>query len=317
MKTYLGSTSVDADYPSDTVVAIGNFDGVHLGHQEILAKAFEHSRKLNIPVSVLTFNPHPTMELRPQAPLKLLMTYDEKRNQLAKLGVDFCVEEKFDQEFAATTAQDFFFEILKKRLHAKAIVVGSDFAFGRKREGSTQLLKEYCSQTQTELELVSPVLLDGEPVSSSRVRDYLSRGEVGAAQRLLGSPFFYRGEVIHGDHRGRTIGFPTANMRCEEKFPLLPGVYATTVSWQGKVYPSVTNIGKSPTFHSGENMNLIPLRIETHLLHQNFDLYHEILELRFFEHIRAEKKFESITELTAQIQRDANLAEQLLQSRDI
>jgi riboflavin kinase/FMN adenylyltransferase len=133
------------------------------------------------------------------------------------------------------------------------------------------------------------------------------------AKKYLGHPFFYRGEIVHGDKRGRTIGFPTANMRCEEKFPLIPGVYATSVSWRNKVYQSVTNIGKRPTFQGSNELSSIPLKIETHILDQNFELYGEILEVRFHHRIRDEKKFSSIDELKAQIQSDVILAKKLLQ----
>ena len=243
------------------------------------------------------------------------MTYAEKRLQLEKFGIDFCVEEPFDHEFASTSAHDFFYEILKNRLHAKVVIVGHDFAFGHKREGTLEMFKDFCVQTQTEFELVEPVLIDDKPVSSSRIREGLAQGRLAEAERLLGHPFFYRGEVVHGDKRGRLLGFPTANMRCEEKFPLMPGVYATSVFWRGQVYPSVTNIGKSPTFHQNENLALIPLRIETHLLHQNLELYGEILELRFHDRLREEKKFASVEELKTQIQADSELAESLLSKR--
>jgi riboflavin kinase/FMN adenylyltransferase len=313
MKTYFGSRTIDTQYPTEAVVAIGNFDGVHVGHQSILSRALEYSAKLNLPTVVFTFNPHPTLELRPLASLKLLMTYEEKRHQLEKFGIDFVVEEPFDQVFATTTAHEFFFEILKNRLHAKVVIVGEDFAFGHKREGTIDLLRKYAAETHTVVELMKPVLVDGAPVSSSRIRDELGKGSLDQVERLLGKPFFYRGEIIHGDKRGRTIGFPTANMRCEEKFPLLPGVYATSVFWRNQVFASVTNIGNRPTFHQDElNMHTIPLRIETHLLDQNFDLYGEILEVRFHRRLRDEKKFSSIDELKAQIQADVILAKSIL-----
>jgi len=317
MRTFFNSNATtysDSGYPTGAVVAIGNFDGVHLGHQSILNRAKEFGIKKNLPVVVLTFNPHPTLELRPQTPMKLLMTYEEKRNQLEKLGVDFCIEEPFNAAFAATSAHDFFYEILVKRLHSKVLMVGSDFAFGRKREGNLDLLRKYCDETGVILELAAPVLLDGKVISSSLVREVLSNGQAEEAEKYLGHPFFYRGEVVHGDHRGRTIGFPTANMKCEEKFPLLPGVYATSVFWRGKNYPSVTNIGKRPTFQGTEQLSLIPLKIETHVLDQNFDLYGEILEVSFHHRIREEKKFGSIDELKKQIESDVKLAKSLLHS---
>lgn len=318
MKTFFSSKTISqsSEYPSEAVVAIGNFDGVHLGHQEILRRARKHAGRLGCPVTVFTFNPHPTLELRPESTLRLLMTYAEKRHQLEKLGVEFCVEEPFDADFAATSAHDFFFEILIQRLNAKALVVGADFAFGRKREGNTDLLKKWCADSGLELELVEPLKIDGQPVSSSKIRELLQELKLGQAERLLGHPFFYRGEIVHGDKRGRTIGFPTANMVCEEKFPLPIGVYATSVVWRGREYPSVTNIGRRPTFQTETNVNRIPLRIETHVLDQTFDLYGETLEVRFYQQLRDERKFDGIEALKRQIESDVILARQVLSSRN-
>ena len=310
MQTYFGSQNLDAGYPKETVVAIGNFDGVHLGHQGILNQAKMHAKSRGIPVVCFTFNPHPTLELKPQSNLKLLMTYEEKRNLLAETGVDFCVEESFNAAFASTSAHDFFHEILKNRLHASVVVVGEDFAFGKKREGSISTLEQFCESTKTLLEKVKPVLLKGEPVSSSRIREALAEANLPLANELLGRPFFYRAEIIHGDKRGRTIGFPTANMKCEEKFPLKPGVYATSVFWRDQEYASVTNIGTRPTFE------MTGLKMETHILDRTFDLYGEILEVRFHAPIRAEKKFASIDELKQQIQADTILAKQILSHRN-
>ncbi len=315
MRTFFSShdtQSPGSGYPRETVVAIGNFDGVHLGHQSILQRAQDYGQKLNIPVVIYTFKPHPTLELRPQSPMKLLMTYEEKRHQLENLGIDYCVEEPFNAEFAGTSAHDFIHEILLKRLHAKVLIVGNDFAFGRMREGNTELLEKSCQQAGITLELAQPVLLEGKVISSSLVREALSGGLLADAEKFLGHPFFYRGEVVHGDKRGRIIGFPTANMKCGEKFPLLPGVYATSVYWRGNSYFSVTNIGKRPTFQGTQELSSIPLKIETHILDQNFDLYGEALEVRFHHRIRDEKKFASIDELKIQIQSDVNLAKKLL-----
>jgi len=315
MRTFFSSLdtlTAENAYPLETVVAIGNFDGVHLGHQAILRRAQEYGKKMNLPVVVYTFKPHPTIELRPQSPMRLLMTYEEKRHQLEKLGIDFCIEEPFNAAFASTSADEFIYEILQKRLHARVLIVGKDFTFGRKREGDTALLQSSCKDAGIILELTTPVLLDGKVISSSLVREALSAGQLEDAQKYLGHPFFYRGEIIHGEKRGRTIGFPTANMMCEEKFPLLSGVYATSVFWRGETYPSVTNIGKRPTFQGTSELSTIPLNIETHILDQNFDLYGEILEVRFHHRIRDEKKFTSIDELKAQIQSDVILAKKLM-----
>ncbi|MBC7397488.1 MAG: FAD synthetase family protein, partial [Bdellovibrionales bacterium] len=184
MKTYFGSTNLDTNYPVRAVVAIGNFDGVHLGHQEILKRAFAHAKQLACPVVCFTFNPHPTFELRPESLLKLLMTYEEKRKTLAGFGVPFCVEEKFDPDFAHTTAPKFFHEILKSRLHAEAIVVGGNFAFGKAREGTIDVLARFCQETHTALDIVPAFLVNEAPVSSSRIRQALSSGELELAEQL-------------------------------------------------------------------------------------------------------------------------------------
>jgi len=310
MKTLFGSDQASSGFPPCSVVALGNFDGVHLGHQAILKAAREQAARLGLPLVCFTFNPHPTLELRPESNLKLLMTYDEKRRILEQEGVGFCVEERFTPEFAKTPARDFFYGILRDRIHAKVIVVGTNFSFGRNREGSIERLREFCSESGIELHAIEPVPFEGSPVSSSRIRKELSEGRVAGAARMLGRPFFYRAEVVHGDKRGRTVGFPTANMRCEEKFPLKTGVYATSVLWRGVEYPAVTNIGVRPTFDSAG------LRVETHILDQTFDLYGEILEVRFHERIRDEQRFTAIDALKAQISADVKLARNLLSSRN-
>ncbi len=310
MKTYFGSQFLDADFPPQTVVALGNFDGVHLGHQAILGRALEDSRTLGHPVVAFTFKPHPTIELKPESDLRLLMTYDEKRIRLQGLGVDYCIEEPFNSTFASLSAKKFFDRILLGRARARVIVVGENFTFGRNREGTIPVLKEFCDAAGVTLRALPPVEVEGLPVSSSRIRSALSEGQVRVASELLGRPFFYKAEVVHGDKRGRTIGFPTANMKCDTKFPLRSGVYATTVFWQGKIYPSVTNLGTRPTFDSSE------LRMETHLLHEDLELYGEILEVSFHERIRDERKFGSLEELKHQIRADTELAGHLLSSRN-
>jgi riboflavin kinase/FMN adenylyltransferase len=310
MKTFFGSKSLDTTFPKNTVVALGNFDGVHMGHQAILTQAFEFSKTRGFPVVCFTFRPHPTLELKPQSNLKLLMTYDEKRIWLQKLGVDFCVEEPFNAEFSATSAHDFFFEILLNRLNARVIVVGDNFNFGRNREGNIQVLKNFCDQSGIQLFAVNPVEMKGAPVSSSRIRDALAAGNVELAAELLGRPFFYQAEVVHGDKRGRTLGFPTANMKCEAKFPLKAGVYATSVNWRNKTYRAITNLGTRPTFDSTE------LKMETHILNEDLELYGEVLLVNFHNRIRDEKKFASVQELKAQIESDVILAAKLLSSRN-
>jgi riboflavin kinase/FMN adenylyltransferase len=178
------------------------------------------------------------------------------------------------------------------------------------------MLQKWCDENGVLLDRVPPFKIKGQAVSSSKIREFLLESKLGDAEAMLGHPFFYRGEIVHGDKRGRTIGFPTANMNCAEKFPLPIGVYATSVVWHGKEFPSVTNIGRRPTFTGQQNVNLIPVKIETHILDQTLDLYGEVLEVRFYQRLREEKKFDGIDALKTQIQSDVILARQVLSSRN-
>lgn len=289
---------------------LGNFDGVHRGHQKLYGLARAAAADRNLPVTALTFRPHPTEHFKPESNLKLLMTYDEKIESLGKIGVDRVVEIPFNQDLASVSAQEFYERILKKELRAEVVVVGTDFRFGTGRQGTSQLLQDWCQRDGLQL-IVAPELMDGGvPISSSRIRSLLLANNVEEAARLLGRPFFYRGEVIHGDKRGRTIGFPTANMRCAEKFPLASGVYVTTTLWRGASFLSVTNIGTRPTFSAeGSRSGEIPIRIETHVLdHTELELYGEHLEVQFVAHLRPEKKFTGVGELVEQIHADVAAA---------
>jgi riboflavin kinase / FMN adenylyltransferase len=294
---------------SPTVLMLGNFDGVHRGHQKLYGLARAAAADRNLPVTALTFRPHPTEHFRPESNLKLLMTYEEKLECLSKIGVDRVVEIPFNQDLAAVSAQEFYERILKKELRAEVIVVGTDFRFGTGRQGTSQLLQDWCQRDGLQL-IVAPELMEGGvAISSSRIRSLLMAHDVKEAGRLLGRPFFYRGEVIHGDKRGRTLGFPTANMRCAEKFPLATGVYVTTTLWRGASYPSVTNIGTRPTFTdvagAEGSKGEIPIRIETHVLDRtDLELYGAELEVQFHSYLRGEKKFSGIEELVEQIRSD-------------
>jgi riboflavin kinase / FMN adenylyltransferase len=296
------------------VVTIGNFDGVHLGHQEIIRLAIEKARARGGTAVVYTFRPHPQVALRPEANVQLLSTYDEKLEILEGLGVDVVIEEPFSREFSNTKPEQFFSEVLLRRLSTEAIVVGYDFAFGAQREGHLQALETFCKSARVELTVVQPRRIGDEVVSSSRIRQYLKSGDPAGAARLMGRSFSYRGTVVRGDARGRTIGFPTANLKLDDKLILPHGVYATLSACEsvfpGKILPSVTNIGVRPTFAEGS----APL-VETHILDTTADLYGRTLDVRFVARLREEKKFPSFDELKAQIRRDADAARALLSKR--
>lgn len=288
-----------------SVVTLGNFDGVHLGHQELIRAAQARARAMQLPLVVLTFKPHPHAVLRPESAPPLLLTYEEKVEALHQLGVDHVTEQAFSREFSTLSAEQFFQEYVLKRFSARAVVVGYDFGFGQDREGSLETLRTLCASAGVSLEIVPPFRVDGEIVSSTAVRRKLMEGKMRDAQALLGRPFFYRGNVIRGNARGRTIGFPTANLKLEQKLVLPYGVYATRTTVDGKVYPSVTNVGVRPTFVDAGDLTAL---VETYLIDQNMDLYGKVLEVEFVERIRAERKFGSIDELKSQIARDVEAA---------
>ena len=314
------------------VVTIGNFDGVHQGHQRIIALAIQQARGHQGTAVAFTFRPHPQVALRPESAPAMITTYDEKLELLAHAGVDLILEQPFSREFSTSQPEQFFNEILLRRLNATSIVVGYDFAFGKGREGHLEALAELCQRSAVKLTVVEPQRSDGEIVSSSRVRQLLQAGEVQTAARLLGRPFFYRGVVIKGDARGRKLGFPTANLRLENKIALPNGVYATVArvrdargQWleEGVLIPSVTNIGVRPTFTisaaaqtSGSSSpdGVFPALIETHLLGRALDLYGLTLEVQFVERLREERKFDGVDALKTQIARDADQAASVVKS---
>ncbi len=312
MQRFRGIETLKLDR-GNSVLTIGNFDGVHLGHQAILNAVKSKAQALGGPSCVFTFRPHPQEVLRPGNRVKLLTTYDEKVEILGSMGLDVVVEQLFSQEFFTLTAREFFERVIIKAFQARALFVGHDFAFGRNRDGNIATLKSWCAEKGVHLEVIQPFLMGTETVSSSAIREKLTQGDVAGAARLLGRPFFYRGSVVKGDQRGRLLGFPTANLKLEQKLALPHGVYATTAVLkkgdQLKKIPSVTNVGVRPTFHP--ELSDLPVLIETHLILKEGefpDLYGETLEVQFESRFREERKFGSFEELKAQIQSDREQA---------
>ncbi len=315
------------DPPGRTVVTIGNFDGVHLGHQAILRLALEKAGQLRATSVAFTFRPHPRVALNPETPVALLCTYDERLELLTESGLALTVEEPFGREFSRTSPEQFFTDALLRRLSAQAVVVGYDFAFGKDRHGHLDTLERLCRRDGVELTVVPPLRVDGEVVSSSSIRKHLKAGDVPLANKLLGRPFFYRGVVLRGEGRGRKIGFPTANLGPEGKLVPSFGVYATRSivrppSGKALEFLSVTNIGVRPTF----NPSNVEPTIETHLFdyaptcrpdgpvlrhadgYPEIDLYGLRLEVRFVRRLREERKFAGVDELRRQISTDVELA---------
>jgi riboflavin kinase/FMN adenylyltransferase len=298
------------------VLTIGNFDGIHLGHRRILEAVLADSRKTGGPACVYTFRPHPQEVLRPGTQVKLLTHYDEKIKILESLGLDVVVEEPFSQEFFTLSAREFFEKVIVRGFKAVSLFVGHDFAFGKNREGNLDLLRSLCLEKGIRLTVVPPEQFGGEIVSSTRIRTALLEGHVAEAARLMDQFFFYRGVVVKGDQRGRLLGFPTANLKLENKLALPRGVFATWAildrGGRREKIPSVTNVGIRPTFtEKALDEGLLPVVVECHLIlpeGETIDLYGETLEVQFVERFRDERKFASFDELKTQIALDKEQA---------
>jgi riboflavin kinase / FMN adenylyltransferase len=271
-------------------VAIGTFDGVHLGHREVIRASD----------TVLTFEPHPLSVIHPQATPKLLNTFAVKRDLIAGLGVQQLVVIPFDTSFSEQSAEEFVHEVLIARLGAERVSVGENFRFGKGAKGTEELLRSH-SEFQTH---VTPLVeVEGETVSSSQIRGLVAAGEVKEAMAFLGGPFLFEGEVMHGDKRGRELGMPTANLVPDGRF-VCPGhgVYA---AWAGE-HPAAVNVGVRPTFATGRG-----LLVEAHLIGFEGDIYGEMLRIAFLERLRGERAFESVDALVEQMNRDVEQAREI------
>ena len=274
-------------------IAIGTFDGVHLGHREVIGGAD----------TVLTFDPHPLSVIRPEATPKLISTFPVKRDLIAGLGVDELVVIPFDRGFSSHTAEEFVQDVLIERLGAEQVSVGENFRFGKGAKGTPEFL---ASHDEFETRVVPLVEAAGETISSSHVRGLIAAGEVDQAADFLGDPFLFEGEVVEGDRRGRGLGMPTANLVPDERY-VVPGhgVYAATA----RGYPAAVSVGVRPTFETGRG-----LLVEAHLIGFDGDVYGETLRIAFLERLRGEKRFESVDELVAQMNRDVDQARLIVEA---
>jgi riboflavin kinase / FMN adenylyltransferase len=280
-------------------VAVGNFDGVHRGHQALVAAAVARSRATGGAAVVLTFDPHPARVLRPQEAPAALTTLAQKEELVAALGIDRLVVVEFDTRLAALSPEAFAREVLQQALGARHVVVGESFRFGRGREGDPRRLEALGASLGFAVEVVPPLLEGGRAISSSRVREALESGDVGEARTLLGRDYFVDGEVVRGDGRGRTIGVPTANLAPEEQILPANGVYAARCrTGAGAWHAAAVNVGERPTFGGGR------VRLEAHLLDFEGDLYGARLRMAFHERLRGEQRFDGKDALVAQIRRD-------------
>ena len=289
-------------------VAIGNFDGVHLGHQALVRAAVADARAQRGAAVVLTFDPHPARVIAPERAPRTLLTLEQRAEVLAELGVDVLAVLVFDLAVAALTPEQFAREILGHCLETRVAVVGERFRFGRERAGDAALLTQLGARMGFRVHAVSVVMLDGLPVSSSRAREALARGDVEAAARLLGRAFFVDGRVVSGDGRGRELGVPTANLEVRNESQPANGVYAGWArSREGGRWPCVVNVGTRPTF-GGRAAS-----IEAHLLGFDGDLYGCELRLWFARRLREERRFSGSVELVEQIRRDVLAARAILE----
>lgn len=305
---FMGIATIDWNEPLDLpcqggALTIGNFDGVHRGHQALLAEMHRQAERVKGPAVVLTFDPHPLQLLRPETCPPLLTTFAERTRLLLAAGANHIVILRTRREMLQLTAREFFDRVIRARLQPRVLVPGYNFGFGRGREGNVESLAHFCAEVGMEFVLVQPLEVEGEPVSSSRVRAALLAGQVELAGRLLGRPYRLQGVVGHGRHRGRGLGFPTANL--EEIATLIPatGVYAVQVEMDGQLRPGAANIGPNPTF--GEEAR----KVEVHLIgYAGPDLYGRRLALDVVKRLRDTRAFAGAAELVEQLRRDVEEA---------
>ena len=291
---------------ANAVLAIGNFDGLHRGHRAVIEAARSLATSLAKPFAALCFDPHPRSFFRPSEPVFRLTPDPLKAEILAHWGVDGLMILPFNADLAATSAQDFVEKIVFGTLGASGVVVGHDFHFGKGREGSPRFIADRAHALGKQALIVDALAADGEPVSSTAIRSALSRGDLPHANRLLGYRYLFEGEVRHGEKIGRTLGYPTANLKLPPESTLMEGIYAVRVAVEGHVYGGVASFGRRPTFDNGA-----PL-FEIYLFDFSGDLYGKTLTVECVKRQRGEVKFDGIDALIAQMDKDATEARAIL-----
>ncbi|MFN3855165.1 MAG: bifunctional riboflavin kinase/FAD synthetase [Phreatobacter sp.] len=293
------------------VVAIGNFDGVHRGHAHVVATAVAAARRRGLAALALTFEPHPRQHFQPDRPLFRLSDPAGKVRLLASLGLDAVAVATFDAAFAALTAEAFVADVLGTWLGAAEVVVGADFRYGAGRTGDVATLAAAGATAGFAVTVVEGLCEAGGIVSSTAIRDRLAQGDVAAAGQLLGRAWFVTGEVIHGEKRGRDLGYRTANVRLDPACGLAHGIYAVRLGLDGAWFDAVASFGRRPTFDNGA-----PL-LETHVFDRVIDLYGREVDIAFFDRIRPELKFDSIEALIARMDRDSQDARAVLAAHPV
>jgi riboflavin kinase/FMN adenylyltransferase len=279
-------------------LTIGNFDGVHLGHAQLVRRLCERAAEHRGPSTVFTFEPHPVQILRPhQAPPPLTWT-ERKAELLAQLGVDVMLAYRTDHQLLNLTAEEFFERIVRRTLRAACLLEGPNFFFGKGRTGDVGLLQRLCRQAGVPLEIVPPMILGDSMISSSRIRQAISAGEVALARQMMPQPYRIRGVVMHGSHRGAGLGFPTANLGAIETLVPAAGVYAGRAQADDRWWPAAINVGSNPTFADQE------VKFEVHLVGYRGQLYGRLLEVDFLARLRDIRPFPSVESLRQQLQQD-------------
>lgn len=294
----------DIDIEFDTVVTIGNFDGVHKGHQVLIEKTATYAKARGIKSAVFTFLNHPINYFVPEK-VKNIFDEKEKERLIEGFGIDYLIDIPFDKAMTQISAEQFIVKILKDKIHAKKIVVGHDFTFARNKEGTVDVLREMGHEYGIEVEIVQPIKINGIRVSSTFIRELISEGRIDEIPQYLGTPYVIEGEIIHGKANGRKMGYPTANISLKDQI-IKPknGIYASRVIIDGKKSFGATNVGMNPT------VNGKYLSIETNILDFDEDIYGKRVRIEFLEKIRDEKKFESLDELRKQLDLDTGFVRQ-------
>jgi riboflavin kinase/FMN adenylyltransferase len=303
MRLFHGTDNAEIARP--TVLTLGVFDGLHLGHQLIIKTVVDRARAAGAVPTVLTFEPHPRAVLHPQSAPPLLQTLDQKIEAMGVLGIEQTIVIHFDKPFSQIHAEDFLREVVVNRLQAKEVYLGRGFFFGHNREGNIELLRKVSTTLGFVADEVPEVRFRGRRIGSTRIREVLLQGHVNLARRMLGRPYGVEGPVMHGAERGVKLGFPTANIQPHNRVIPRGGVYVTATLIDGRWRRSVTNIGLRPTFGEATEPSM-----ETHVLNWSGDLYGDVVRVRFLHRLRSEIKFAGIDELKNQIERDVNRAEQ-------
>lgn len=287
---------------SGTVATMGNFDGIHLGHQALVRNTVSESKQLGWPSMVLTFEPHPLKILAPERAPLLILSYEDKMALLESLGVDVVVAQRFTLQFASIPADEFVSRFLVDGLKIKKLWVGRDLRFGQNRKGGTDSLLRLGPDAGFEVGVLDPILLNGIRISSSKIRQLVAEGRVDEVRPMLGRYHFVSGRIVTGHHRGQQLGFPTANISSQTEVVPPNGIYATLIHLRNQQWLSVSSVGVNPTFGEGART------VESFILDFDRDIYGELVRLSFVQRIRDEKKFVKVQDLVAQMHDDVKHA---------